>query len=85
MPAVSVDVTVSGWTVESILRDRLWSRSTYATSTVENIRQAGYELLPTFETPHYDVVLPGMTSAAVGILLELFGTPLTNPYRRRRR
>jgi hypothetical protein len=85
MPSISVDVTVHGWTVESILRERLWSRSTYATSRVEDIRGAGFALLPTFETPHYDVVLPAPTTAAVGILLELFGAPVKNPYRRRRR
>lgn len=48
---MSVDATVSGWDLEAILRDRLWSRSSYATATVGGLRAAGYGLLPTFGAP----------------------------------
>ncbi len=45
MASVSVAATIGDWTLERILRERLWSRSTYAT-TVATVRQAGFELLP---------------------------------------
>jgi hypothetical protein len=50
MPSISVDTTGVGWTVETMLRERLWSRSSYATTTVGALRANGYELLPTFES-----------------------------------
>jgi hypothetical protein len=34
MPSISVDATVDGWNGERILRDRVWSRSSYATTTI---------------------------------------------------
>lgn len=33
MASVSVDGTVAGWTVELVLRERMWSRSQFATGT----------------------------------------------------
>lgn len=84
MSSVSVDAAVAGWTVEAILRDRLWSRSSYSTGVVRVLRGAGFELLPTFEAPHYDVVLPTATTDAASTLLSLFGPAERNPYRRRR-
>ena len=33
MVSVSVDGTVAGWTVELVLRERMWSRSHFATAT----------------------------------------------------
>lgn len=85
MPSVSVDATVGGWTVEAILKERLWSRSSYAVTTAGRLREAGCVLLPTFAVPHYDVLLPATTEAAAGTLLSLFGPAERNPYRRRRR
>lgn len=84
MVAFSVDATVAGWTLEAILHDRLWSRTTYATATAGALRRAGYELLPTFDAPHFDVVVPVATPDAAGSLLLSFGPAERNPYRRRR-
>jgi hypothetical protein len=84
MPSVSVDATVGGWTVEAILKERLWSRTSYAATTAGRLRQAGYVLLPTFDVPHYDLLLPTTTEDAAGRLLSLFGPAERNPYRRRR-
>lgn len=84
MFSVSVDTTVGGWTVDQILRTRMWSRSTYATTIVSTLRRAGYLLLPTFAVPHTDIVLPSATLAAAMDLLAHFGPPLDNPYKRRR-
>ncbi len=84
MASVSVDATIGGWTLEAILRDRLWSRSTYATTTVGALRRSGHDLLPTFGAPHYDLLLPAATLEAAGSLLVRFGPAERNPYRRRR-
>ena len=43
-----------------------------------------YELLPTFEVPHDDVVLPVATPEAASTLVALFGPAERNDYRRRR-
>jgi hypothetical protein len=85
MTSVSVAATVAGWTVERILNERLWSRSTYATATVRAVRDAGYDLLPTHRAPHYDILLPSATLEAAGTLLSVFGTGRSNPFRRRTR
>ncbi len=84
MASISVDGTVAGWTLQAILRDRLWSRTSYATTTLPSVREAGYELLPTFDAPHFDVVVPTATADAASTLLSLFGPAERNPYRRRR-
>lgn len=84
MISISADLTVGGWTLEAILRERIWSRSRYATVTAGVLRSAGYLLLPTFATPHYDVVLPEATEMAARALLAHFGPVLDNPYKRRR-
>lgn len=84
MPSMSVDATVGGWTVESILQDRLWSRPSYATTTVGELVGAGYALLPTFEVPHFDVLLPAANRDEAGTLLSLLGAAERNAFRRRR-
>lgn len=84
MASVSVDGTVGGWTVEAILRERLWSRTSYAATTAGRLREAGYVLLPTFGAPHFDLLLPATTNDAAGTLVSLFGPAERNPYRRRR-
>jgi hypothetical protein len=64
MVAISVDLTIPGWSVERILRERIWSRSRYATTTAGALRSAGYELVPTSRTPHYSIVLPEASEVA---------------------
>jgi hypothetical protein len=85
MASISVAATVQGWTVERILRELLWSRSTYATSTVGVVRDAGYEVLPTHSVPHYDILLPSATLESASTLLELFSAGQPNRFRRRTR
>lgn len=82
--SVSVDLAVGDWTLEVILREVMWSRSTYATATVGRLRSAGYRLIPTFSAPHYDLLLPEPTEDAAGRLLSVFGDALPNPYRQRK-
>ncbi|MGH7320462.1 MAG: hypothetical protein ACRELA_12660 [Candidatus Rokuibacteriota bacterium] len=85
MASVSVDATVAGWSLEAILEERLWSRSTYAACEVGRIREAGYVLLATHEAPHYDILLAEASLAAAEALLAVFGAPYHNPYKGRRR
>ena len=85
MCSVSVDATVGGWTLEAILRDRLWSRSSYAACPVGVLREAGYVLLATHGAPHYDVVLADGEPGTAATLLAVFGAAEVNPFKRRRR
>lgn len=85
MYSVSADATVSGWTVEAILRERLWSRSTYAQCRVGVLQDAGFVLLPTHRAPHYDVLMPDDDPKSAASLLDVLGVAETNPYKRGRR
>lgn len=80
MASISVDGLVAGWKVELVLRERLWSRSKFATATAGAVRAEGFEVLPTHDAPHFDVVL-----AEAGRLLEVFGPPGDNPFKKRGR
>ena len=80
MFSLSADMTIATWTLEQILRTRIWSRSTYATATARTLRTAGYVLLPTFAVPHCDLVLPVATTGAGTAILAHFGPALDNPY-----
>jgi hypothetical protein len=85
MASVSVDGTVAGWTVELVLRERMWSRSQFATATVAAVRAPGFELLATHEAPHFDIVLGEASHADAARLLDVFGPPEDNPFKRRGR
>lgn len=85
MASISVSATGAGWTLDRVLSELLWSRSTYATATVGTIRGASYALLATHRRPHYDIVLPSATVESASRLLALFEAGTTNPFRRRGR
>jgi hypothetical protein len=85
MIAISVDLAIEGWPVERILSERMWSRSTYALSTVGTLAAAGFELVPTSTPPHYSIVLPDTSEAAALDLLSHFGPTMENEFRQRRR
>jgi hypothetical protein len=51
-------------------------------STVGSLRASGFMLIPTFERPHYDVVLPDLTHSTLQRLDSCFGPPTPNPGRR---
>ena len=85
MASISVDGLVAGWTVELVLRERLWSRSQFATATAGAVRAAGFEVLPTHDAPHFDVVFVEATLAEAGRLLDVFGPPEDNPFKKRGR
>ena len=54
-------------------------------SRLDSGSAGGYELLATFQRPHYSIVLPEATEDVARILLARFGSTLDNPYRQRRR
>lgn len=85
MTAISVDLSIEGWPLERILRERMWSRSRYAITTVGQLRAGGYELVATGSAPHYSVVLPAASEAEAAALLEHFGPTLTNEFKQRRK
>lgn len=85
MVAISVDLTIEGWTVERILRERMWSRSKYATAIVGELRSAGHEFVPTGTAPHYSLTMPDATEAVAVELLAHFGPTLVNDFKQRRR
>ncbi len=85
MIAISVDLTIEGWSFDRILRERMWSRSTFATTTVGELRIAGYELIATNAAPHYSVVLPDTDEASARDFLGHFGPTMVNEYKHRRR
>jgi hypothetical protein len=83
--AISAEVTVAGWTVDAILAGpRLRTRRSYAAARVDRILDAGFELLPTFGTPHYSVVLPSYTAENAERLIDALGEVLLNPHYVRR-
>jgi hypothetical protein len=84
MVAVSVFYAVADWTIDAILRDILQTRSTYATAPLGRLRAAGFHVLPTHNSPHFDIVLPEATSEAASTMLALFSAGQPNPNRRRR-
>lgn len=85
MIAISVDLAIEGWPLERILRERMWSRSRYATTTVGQLRSNGYELVAAGFAPHYSVVLPEATAEAAASLLDNFGPTLVNEFKQRRK
>ncbi len=79
--AISAEVTIPGWDVESILKgSRLRSRRSYAIAPVRDVIEAGFDLLPTFNAPHYSVVLPSYTEGVAALLVEAFGEVKPNPH-----
>ena len=85
MASISVDGLVAGWTVELVLRERMWSRSQFAMATAGAVRASGFEVLPTHNAPHFDVVLAEATLAEAGRLLDVFGPAEDNPFKKRGR
>ncbi|MEO6157077.1 MAG: hypothetical protein ABIQ39_05550 [Ilumatobacteraceae bacterium] len=85
MYSISVSLTVPGWDLSALLAGPLSSRSTFAVSTAGVVWAAGFELLPTYEAPHYDLLLATGEYPEAEVLLSLFGSPEPNPYKRQGR
>jgi hypothetical protein len=85
MYSISVNLTVGGWDLDALLAGPMASRSTYATPTAGAVRSAGFELLPTFAVPHYDLLLPGGQYPEAQRARAVFSAPEPNPFKRRGR
>jgi hypothetical protein len=85
MYSISVNLTVAGWDLDALFAGPLASRSTYATATVGAVRTAGFELLPTFVAPHYDLLLSGGQYPDAERAREVSSAPEPNPFKRRGR
>ncbi len=85
MASLSVDLVLPGWPLDKILAGQLATYTRYATCSVANLRQAGFEVLATGRAPHADVVLPSLTIVDAERLSELFADHEDrNPYKQRR-
>jgi hypothetical protein len=49
------------------------------TSTCGQLRRSGFALLPTFDRPHFDIVLPDLDDATLERLEGCFAPPGPNP------
>jgi hypothetical protein len=70
-----------GWDAELILSGRrMRTRRSYAMASAGSVLDGGFELLPTFDAPHYSVVMGPYTEDEAQRLLQAFGDVLANPY-----
>ena len=51
-------------------------------STVGRLRQERFALIPTLHRPHFDLVLPDVSTDTLGRLEGVFDVPIPNPARR---
>lgn len=71
--------------VHEVLADKLTSYPHYRLVHVAALRHAGFEVLPTFRSPHVTILLPDVEAATLAALLDTFGAVRDNlEYRRRR-
>jgi hypothetical protein len=83
--AISAEVTMPGWDVESILSgSRLRTRRSYASTLAHEVTAAGFRLLPSFSAPHYSIVLDIYTEEEAQRLIAVLGDVRPNPYHVRR-
>lgn len=85
MYSISVSLTVPGWDLSALLAGPLSSRSTFVVSTAGAVRAAGFALLPTYDAPHYDLLLATGEYREAEALLSLFASSEPNPYKHRGR
>ena len=80
--AVSVFLVLDS-SVEELCRDlpELQRYGKVRLSTVGRLRSLGFALLPTFDRPHFDVVLPDLTDSTLDRLELGFDRPIANPGR----
>lgn len=84
MVSVSVFGAVSGRSLETTLSGPLLTYQTYAAPSVGALLRAGFDVVPTFRAPHFDIVLPDASGPAFERLLAILGPALANPYKGRR-
>ena len=83
MACVSTEAVMGDWTLERVLSEHLATRTTYATTTVGRVHDEGLMLLPTFDAPHYDLVLEEANMTQVARMMSILSEPIRNPYRQK--
>lgn len=68
--------------LDGLLRDRLSTYRWVHTTTVEQLTEAGFQLLATFGRPHLTLLLDDVTDDLLARLEEALGPPVENPYHR---
>lgn len=73
--------------VEGLLAGRMRTYGTVHTSTVAQVRDAGFGLVPSFRRPHYTLIVPDASAPTIETLAAALGPAMANPYHvaRRRR
>lgn len=56
------------------------TRRSYAMALAGSVLDGGFELLPTFDAPHYSIVMGPYTEGKAQRLLKALGDVLANPY-----
>ncbi len=83
--AVSAEVTLEGWDVDTILSGpRLRTRRSYAVGAATEVVEAGFDLLLAFSAPHYSVVMANYTEDQAQRLISVLGAVVPNPHHVRR-
>ncbi len=54
-------------------------------STFGRLRDAGFAVLPTFDRPHFDIVLADVSDVTIARVTRCFDDPIPNPGREARR
>jgi len=81
MHALSVLVETDLWNITSILRSRwMKTRTTYATTTVGACLAEGFTLLPTFEAPHFSLVVEDVDRDLVTLYARFSRSTQANPH-----
>lgn len=61
-------------------RTSLIRRRVVRVAVVERLREAGFEVMPTFANPyHFSIVVPDATPQTCAVVRRCFGPPMTNP------
>lgn len=71
--------------LDGLLSGRLRTYRVVHTPTLEQVRAAGFEVLPTFRPPHFTLVVPDATPTTFERLLSALGPGVPNPYHERGR
>ncbi len=66
--------------VELARRTPLVRRPLLRTALVGRLREAGFEVMPTFANPyHFSIVMPNATAQTFELVRHCFGPPMRNP------
>jgi len=80
MPLISVVIVDASGTERALQSAVLRIYRVVGIVSVKEVLGSGFELLPTFRTPHYSVLLPDTSNASVDKLVDIFRKKVENPF-----